>query len=158
VLFTSDRGLCRGDRGRLRKSAPYRRSLEVPFQLSWPAGGFGSGGDGRLTGHVDSAPTFLAAAGLPPGTPHDGHSLLDRRNDRTHHSAEWWWQDRQPVHTWATYIGKTEQYAEYYRTRLGRVGRPSPGAPARCSSGSTTTSLRVPRPAKELAAARRANR
>ncbi|GAA3832145.1 hypothetical protein GCM10022403_076630 [Streptomyces coacervatus] len=52
---------------------PYRPSLEVPFQLSWPDGGFGSGsGDDRLTGHIDIAPTFLAAAGLTPDTPHDG--------------------------------------------------------------------------------------
>ncbi|WP_406442379.1 sulfatase [Streptomyces sp. NBC_01613] len=127
VLFTSDHGLCWGDHGWLRKSVPYRPSLEVPFQLSWPAGGFGSGsGDDRLTGHVDIAPTFLDAAGITPDTPHDGHSLLDRRNDRTHLLAEWWWnqQDKQPIHTWASYIGKAEQYTEYYRTRLDKRGRP----------------------------------
>nr|WP_168511125.1 hypothetical protein [Streptomyces sp. S1D4-11]QIY98222.1 hypothetical protein HEP87_34995 [Streptomyces sp. S1D4-11] len=36
--------------------------------------------------------------------------------------AEWWWnrQDKQPIHSWATYIGKTEQYTEYYGLRLDR--------------------------------------
>ncbi|XES00804.1 hypothetical protein HEP87_60895 [Streptomyces sp. S1D4-11] len=39
--------------------------------------------------------------------------------------AEWWWnrQDKQPIHSWATYIGKTEQYTEYYGLRLDRGGR-----------------------------------
>ncbi|WP_234342813.1 sulfatase [Streptomyces fulvoviolaceus] len=126
VLFTSDHGLCWGDHGWLRKSVPYRPSLEVPFQLSWPAGGFTGGTDDRLTGHVDIAPTFLDAAGITPDTPHDGHSLLDRGNDRDHLLAEWWWnrQDKQPIHTWASYIGKSEQYTEYYRGRLDADGRP----------------------------------
>ncbi|MFC4504039.1 MULTISPECIES: sulfatase [Streptomyces] len=127
VLFTSDHGLCWGDHGWLRKSVPYRPSLEVPFLMSWPAGGPAGGAtDDRLTCHVDIAPTFLAAAGVTPDTPHDGHSLLDARNDRDHLLAEWWWnrQDKVPVHNWASYIGKTEQYTEYYRGRLGPDGRP----------------------------------
>ena len=126
VLFTSDHGLCWGDHGWLRKSVPYRPSLEVPFRLSWPAGGFTTGTDDRLTGHVDIAPTFLDAAGITPDTPHDGHSLLDRANDRDHLLAEWWWnrQDKQAIHTWASYIGKSEQYTEYYRGRLDKSGRP----------------------------------
>ncbi|MCX4764930.1 sulfatase [Streptomyces sp. NBC_01275] len=127
VLFTSDHGLCWGDHGWLRKSVPYRPSLEVPFLMSWPAGGLARGGtDDRLTGHVDIAPTFLAAAGVAPDTPHDGHSLLDARNDRDHLLAEWWWnrQDKTPIHTWASYVGKSEQYTEYYRGRLDADGRP----------------------------------
>ncbi|WP_328873804.1 sulfatase [Streptomyces sp. NBC_00287] len=130
VLFTSDHGLCWGDHGWLRKSVPYRPSLEVPFQLSWPAGGLGtSRSDDRLTGLVDIAPTFLDAAGLPPDPEHDGHSLLDPGNDRDHLLAEWWWnqQDRQPIHSWASYIGKAEQYTEYHRTRLDHAGRPTRG-------------------------------
>ncbi|MHC3472370.1 sulfatase family protein [Streptomyces sp. 7R007] len=126
VVFTSDHGLCWADHGWLRKSVPYRPSLEVPFLLSWPAGGFGGGEDDRLTGHVDIAPTLLDAAGITPDTAHDGHSLLDRGNTREHLLAEWWWnrQDRQPIHSWATYIGRSEQYTEYYRTRLDTAGRP----------------------------------
>ncbi|MEU6378571.1 sulfatase [Streptomyces sp. NPDC046909] len=127
VLFTSDHGLCWADHGWLRKSVPYRPSLEVPFHLSWPAGGLGTGStDDRLTGHIDIAPTLLDAAGVTPDTPHDGHSLLDPANDRTHLLAEWWWnqQDQQPIHTWASFIGKSHQYTEYYRTRLGADGRP----------------------------------
>ncbi|MEU6355578.1 sulfatase [Streptomyces sp. NPDC047072] len=127
VLFTSDHGLCWGDHGWLRKSVPYRPSLEVPFRLSWPARGLGgTATDERLTGHVDIAPTFLDAAGVTPDTPLDGHSLLDRGNDRDHLLAEWWWnrQDQQPIHTWASYIGRSEQYTEYYRGRLSEQGRP----------------------------------
>ncbi|MFF5182304.1 sulfatase [Streptomyces sp. NPDC000345] len=127
VLFTSDHGLCWGDHGWLRKSVPYRPSLEVPFLMSWPAGGLAGGGtDDRLTCHVDIAPTFLAAAGVTPDTPHDGHSLLDPRNDRHHVLAEWWWnrQDKVPIHSWASYVGRAEQYTEYYRGRLDAGGRP----------------------------------
>ncbi|MET9383016.1 sulfatase [Streptomyces sp. NPDC002928] len=130
VLFTSDHGLCWGDHGWLRKSVPYRPSLEVPFYLSWPAAGLGGASrartDDRLTGHIDIAPTLLAAAGTTADTPHDGHSLLDPGNDRDHLLAEWWWnqQDKTPIHTWASYIGKSEQYTEYYRTRLDDDGRP----------------------------------
>ncbi|WP_046731908.1 sulfatase family protein [Streptomyces humi] len=130
VVFTSDHGLCWADHGWLRKSVPYRPSLEVPFWLSWPARGLGGGTvDDRLTGHVDLAPTFLDAAGLTPDTPHDGHSLLDTRNDRDRLLAEWWWnrQDQEPIHTWATHIGKSTQYTEYYRTLLDGRGRPTQG-------------------------------
>ncbi|MBC2905436.1 sulfatase [Streptomyces cupreus] len=130
VLFTSDHGLCWGDHGWLRKSVPYRPSLEVPCYASWPAGGLGTPRtDDRLTGLIDIAPTFLDAAGLPPDPGHDGHSLLNPDNDRTHLLAEWWWnqQDRTPIHSWASYIGRTEQYTEYHRTRLDRAGRPTLG-------------------------------
>ncbi|MER7685704.1 sulfatase [Streptomyces sp. NPDC097610] len=125
VLYTSDHGLLWADHGWLRKSVPYRPSLEVPFYLSWPGGGLGTARtDDRLTAHVDIAPTLLDAAGITPDTPHDGHSLLGAR-DRDHVLAEWWWnrQDKQPIHSWATYIGKTEQYTEYYGLRLDRQGR-----------------------------------
>ncbi|MFF3936665.1 hypothetical protein [Streptomyces phaeofaciens] len=66
-----------------------------------------------------------AAAGVTPDTPHDGHCLLDPRNDREHLLAEWWWnrQDTVPIHTWASYAGKGEQYTEYHRGRLGADGR-----------------------------------
>ncbi|MGW2608799.1 hypothetical protein ACWC4A_30925 [Streptomyces mirabilis] len=29
-------------------------------------------------------------------------------------------EDKQPIHSWATYIGKTERYTEYYGLRLDR--------------------------------------
>lgn len=125
VLYTNDHGLLWGDHGWLRKSVPYRPSLEVPLYLSWPAGKLGTARtDDRLVGHIDIAPTLLDAAGIKPDTPHDGHSLLGTF-DRDHLLAEWWWnrQDKQPIHSWATYIGKTEQYTEYYRLRLDRNGR-----------------------------------
>ncbi|CCK27471.1 sulfatase [Streptomyces davaonensis JCM 4913] len=130
VVFTSDHGLCWGDHGWLRKSVPYRPSLEVPFHASWPAGGLGtSRADDRLTGLIDIAPTFLDAAGLPPDPEHDGHSLLDPGNDRPRLLAEWWWnqQDQRPIHSWASSIGKGDQYTEYFRIRLDHGGRPTMG-------------------------------
>jgi hypothetical protein len=70
VLYTSDHGLLWADHGWLRKSVPYRPSLEVPFYLSWPGGGLGTARtDDRLTAHVDIAPTLLDAAGITPGHP-----------------------------------------------------------------------------------------
>lgn len=179
VVYTSDHGLCWADHGWLRKSVPYRPSLEVPFWLSWPARGLGKGTvDDRLTGHIDIAPTFLDAAGLTPDTPHDGHSLLDTRNDRDRLLAEWWWnrQDQEPIHTWATHVGRSTQYTEYYRTRLDRQGRPAQGDgevlfrefydlaadPYQLTNrlhGATAEqerALGIPESAKALAAARRA--
>ncbi|MER6368690.1 hypothetical protein ABT255_09945 [Streptomyces mirabilis] len=32
-------------------------------------------------------------------------------------------EDKQPIHSWATYIGKTERYTEYYGLRLDRQRR-----------------------------------
>lgn len=32
-------------------------------------------------------------------------------------------EDKQPIHSWGTYIGKTERYTEYYGLRLDRQGR-----------------------------------
>ncbi|QDO00722.1 hypothetical protein FNV65_34950 [Streptomyces sp. S1A1-8] len=29
-------------------------------------------------------------------------------------------EDKQPIHSWVTYIGKTERYTEYYGLRLDR--------------------------------------
>ncbi|MFD4508812.1 sulfatase [Streptomyces sp. NPDC058457] len=179
VLYTSDHGLCWADHGWLRKSVPYRPSLEVPFWLSWPAHGLGKGTvDDRLTGHVDIAPTFLDAAGITPDTPHDGHSLLDTRNDRDLLLAEWWWnrQDQEPIHTWATHVGRSTQYTEYYRTRLDGQGRPTQGDGAvlfrefydlaadpyqlanrlHGATAEQEAALGVPELAKGLAAARRA--
>jgi hypothetical protein len=53
VLYTSDHGLLWADHGWLRKSVPYRPSLEVPFYLSWPGGGLGTARtDDRPTAHV----------------------------------------------------------------------------------------------------------
>lgn len=141
VLFTSDHGLCWGDHGWLRKSVPYRPSLEVPFYASWPVGGLGAPStDDRLTGLIDIAPTFLDAAGLPPDPGHDGHSLLDPDSDRTHLLAEWWWnqQDQKPIHSRASYIGRNKQCTEYHRTRLDARGARR-WATGRCCSGSTTT-------------------
>ncbi|MER5533873.1 hypothetical protein [Streptomyces mirabilis] len=144
------------DHGWLRESMPCRPSLGVPFYPSWPGGGLGAARtDDRLTAHVDIAPTLLDAADITPDTPRAGHSLLGTR-DRDHLLAEWWWnrRDKQPIHSWATYIGKTEQYTEYYGLRLDRQGRLPGGVKLHGASAEQERRFGVPESARRLTAAR----
>lgn len=76
VIFASDNGYLFGDHQRMHKREPYEASVRVPMYLSWP-GHSGSGStDGRIAGLIDIAATVYAAAGIDPGYPVDGQSLL----------------------------------------------------------------------------------
>ncbi|MDX6742253.1 sulfatase [Actinocorallia sp. A-T 12471] len=126
VIFIGDNGFLWGDHGWARKSVPYRPAYEVPFFLSWPAGGLASGKqDDRIVANIDVAATVLDAAGVAPTTPQDGHSLLGT-TERDHILLEFWRQggDRRPPHSWASYVSKTEQYTEYYALRTDPKGDP----------------------------------
>ncbi len=95
---------------------PYSPAHEVPFYLSWPAGGLGTGTvDSRIVANIDIAPTILDAAGIVPDTPQDGRSLLTSYS-RDHLLVEWWKQGTGTGdhNTWASYVGKDKQYVEYY--------------------------------------------
>jgi arylsulfatase A-like enzyme len=116
VIFIADNGYAWGDHGWTKKSVPYRPAHEVPFYLSWPAGGLGSGTvDDRLVANIDVAPTVLDAAGVAPDAPRDGASLLSSHS-RDHLLVECWKRGAAPggPPTWASYVAKDRQYTEYY--------------------------------------------
>ena len=129
VIFVGDNGRLWADHGRLAKGVPYRQAHEVPFYLSWPAHGQGSGTvDNRLVANIDIAPTILAAAGITPNTPQDGRSLfsLDSR-DRL--LTEFWAEGAVVggPPSWASNVTLTKQYIEYYdlkTNQMGQVGGP----------------------------------
>ncbi len=116
VVYTADNGYTWADHGWLKKSVPYSPAHEVPFHLSWPAAGLGSGTtDNRLVATIDIAPTLLDAAGITPEHTLDGQSLL-RPAARDHLLVEWWKQGTgaDGPKTWASYVAKDKQYTEYY--------------------------------------------
>ncbi|MEV8096902.1 sulfatase [Kitasatospora sp. NPDC085879] len=126
VFYLGDNGYTWADHGWLKKSVPYRPAIEVPFYVSWPAGGLGSGTvDHRIVANIDIAPTILDAAGVTPDTPQDGHSLLGTES-RDHLLVEWWKHGTAAggPHTWSSYVSTTEQYTEYYRIHTDAGGKP----------------------------------
>ncbi|MFE2166636.1 sulfatase [Streptomyces sp. NPDC059447] len=124
VIYIGDNGFGWGDHGWTKKSVPYSPAHEVPFYLSWPAGGLGSGTvDNRVVANIDIAPTILDAAGITPNTPQDGHSLLSGHS-RDHLLVEWWKQGTGGTgpKTWASYVAKDKQYVEYYDLHTDATG------------------------------------
>ncbi|MFJ9338517.1 sulfatase [Streptomyces sp. NPDC101733] len=124
VIFTGDNGYTWADHGWLKKSVPYSPSHEVPFYLSWPAGGLGGGTtDDRIVANIDIAPTILEAAGIPRPAGQDGHSLLGT-TDRDHLLVQWWKQGTggEGPKTWASYVAKDKQYTEYYDLHTDATG------------------------------------
>ncbi|MFE0647029.1 sulfatase [Streptomyces sp. NPDC059534] len=116
VIYIGDNGFSWGDHGWTAKSVPYRQAHEVPFYLSWPAGGLGAGTvDQRIVANIDIAPTILDAAGITPNAPVDGTSLLSAQS-RDHLLVEWWKQGTGAggAPTWSSYVAKDKQYTEYY--------------------------------------------
>ncbi|MFE2729430.1 sulfatase, partial [Kitasatospora sp. NPDC059327] len=116
VVYLGDNGFTWADHGWSKKSVPYSPAHEVPFYLSWPAGGLGAGTvDNRVVANIDIAPTILDAAGITPDTPQDGHSLLTGYS-RDHLLVEWWKQGTAAggPPTWSSYVAKDRQYTEYY--------------------------------------------
>ncbi|GAA4843308.1 sulfatase [Kitasatospora terrestris] len=128
VIYLGDNGYTWADHGWLKKSVPYLPSVEVPFYLSWPAGGLGSGTtDNRIVANIDIAPTVLEAAGITPNWSLDGHSLLGPYS-RDHLLVEWWEQgvhQAKSPHTWSSYLSRTKQYTEYYKLHTDADGRPA---------------------------------
>ncbi|MGY0021289.1 sulfatase family protein [Streptomyces sp. YJ-C3] len=124
VFYLGDNGYSWSDHGWGAKSVPYRPAVEVPFYVSWPAGGLSSGTvDDRLAANIDIAPTILDAAGIAPSPLHDGQSLLGTAR-RDHLLIEWW--HRNPgdnPHTWSSYKSATEQYIEYYALHTDSTGQ-----------------------------------
>ncbi|MFF2814631.1 sulfatase [Kitasatospora cineracea] len=129
VIYLGDNGYTWADHGWSKKSVPYLPSVEVPFYLSWPAGGLGAGSpaDHRIVANTDLAPTILEAAGITPDWPVDGHSLLGTHS-RDHLLVEYWEQGVHQAgrpHTWSSYLSRTEQYTEYYKLHTDADGLPA---------------------------------
>lgn len=123
VIYIGDNGFGWGDHGWTAKSVPYSPAHEVPFYLSWPAGGLGAGTvDNRIVANIDIAPTILDAAGITPDTPQDGESLLTSYS-RDHLLVEWWKKGTGADHrTWSSYVSKDKQYVEYYQLHTDANG------------------------------------
>ncbi|CUU58181.1 Tat (twin-arginine translocation) pathway signal sequence [Parafrankia irregularis] len=125
VFYVPDNGYLWGDHGRVAKSVPYTPAHELPFYVSWPGGGLGSGTvDNRIVGHIDIAPTILDAAGITPNTPQNGFSLLSS-SSRDHILTEFWKKGTAAggVPTWASYVSTTRQYVEYYDLHANASGQ-----------------------------------
>ncbi|MFC7614095.1 sulfatase [Actinokineospora soli] len=127
VIYIPDNGYYWADHGLLGKAAPYRQAHEVPFYLSWPAGGYGAGAvDDRIVANIDIAPTIFQAAGIAPTGTQDGVSLFGPAT-RDHVLTEWWHQgpyaNAQAKRTWASYVSETEQYVEYYDLWTDSAGK-----------------------------------
>jgi arylsulfatase A-like enzyme len=79
IIFFSDHGDMLGDHHLWRKSYAYAGSARVPMLVRWPEGMLSAKRGSSLEQTVelrDVLPTFLEAAGAPPGRPLDGRSLL----------------------------------------------------------------------------------
>lgn len=124
VIYIGDNGFQWADHGLTGKATPYSPAHEVPFYLSWPAGGLGAGTvDDRIVANIDIAPTILTAAGVTPNTPQDGKSLLSGFK-RDHILVEWWKQGSAGVKdSWASYVAKDKQYVEYYDVHTDANGQ-----------------------------------
>jgi arylsulfatase A-like enzyme len=79
IVFTSDHGDMTGDHNLWRKSYGYEASARIPMFLRWPEGLVSAKRGQVLSQPVelrDILPTFLDAAGAPPGVKLDGASML----------------------------------------------------------------------------------
>ncbi|MCX5072411.1 sulfatase [Streptomyces sp. NBC_00513] len=124
VVFTGDNGYTWADHGWTKKSVPYSPAHEVPFYLSWPAGGLGGGTkDHRIVANIDIAPTILDAAGVARPAGQDGRSLLGSES-RDHLLVQWWKKGTgaEGPKSWASYVAKDKQYTEYYDLHTDATG------------------------------------
>jgi len=124
VVYTSDNGFLWGEHGRIEKYVGYLPAVRVPLLMRWD-GHVTAGLDHRMAGHVDIAPTLLAAAGVSAKT--DGRSLLG--SARTGPILTEYWLDlkNSKVPTWAAlWDGKThylENYGEDGKTTFRELYR-----------------------------------
>lgn len=78
VVVTSDNGMPFPR----AKANLYDAGTRMPLAIRWPSRVKGGRSVGAFVGHVDLAPTFLAAAGLEPSPEMTGRSLLDLLDDK----------------------------------------------------------------------------
>ena len=87
IVYTSDQGFFLGDHGLFDKRFMYEESIRMPFLVRWPAHIKAGTKADALALNIDFAPTFLEAAGLPPGSDMQGRSLMPVLAGRT--PADW---------------------------------------------------------------------
>jgi arylsulfatase A-like enzyme len=113
AIFVSDNGYEWGEHGLGGKWRPYTESIHVPFAMRWP-GHFDPGStDAGIATNVDIAPTILEAAGIAPGSPMDGVSLL-QPGTRKRLFTEFWGNADKGRPGWAQVRTQRVAYIEYY--------------------------------------------
>ncbi|HEU5317588.1 MAG TPA: sulfatase-like hydrolase/transferase [Chloroflexota bacterium] len=75
IFFTADHGFSWGSHRLIGKICPYEECSRVPFFVRYP-GQAGSRVDRRLVSIVDLAPTIAQLAGVTPGVPLNGKSIV----------------------------------------------------------------------------------
>jgi len=98
IAFTSDNGFLWGEHRLISKGWPYEESIRVPmvFRVPWVPQGEGTT-NGDLALNIDFASTFSQLAGIQPGLPQDGRSLvplLHGRNVPWRHAFDVEWLGR----------------------------------------------------------------
>jgi N-acetylglucosamine-6-sulfatase len=76
IAFTTDNGLEFGEHRFFAKDDPYEGSTHVPLVVRYPRLGVRPPTDASLVSLTDLAPTWAELAGVTPGLPVDGTSLL----------------------------------------------------------------------------------
>ena len=122
IAFTSDNGFLWGEHRLVSKAWPYEESIRVPmvFRVPWIAQGQGRT-DGHLALNIDLASTFSELAGVQPGLPQDGRSLvplLEGKQTSWRHAfdIEWLGRDLSGKGGTAPYEGirtRRDVYVEY---------------------------------------------
>ena len=113
AFFLSDNGFLWAEHGLSRKAYPYTESIRVPLFMRWPGHVQPGSRDGRFATNVDLAPTILDAAGLTPGAPMDGKSLLASWT-RGHLFTEYFGNSQFAVPGWESIRTRRIHYVEYY--------------------------------------------
>jgi arylsulfatase A-like enzyme len=77
IIFTSDNGHMWGEHRIGGKKVAYEETARVPFIVRYdPLTGMTARSDSRMVANIDIAATVAEAAGVAPGVPQDGRSLM----------------------------------------------------------------------------------
>ena len=76
VVYTSDQGFYLGEHGLYDKRYMYEESFKTPLLIRWPGVAKAGSVQTAMTGNIDLAPTFMAAAGMKVPDDMQGYSLI----------------------------------------------------------------------------------
>ncbi len=120
VVFMSDNGYVWGEHGWIDKRLPYTNAIQVPLVIRWAGHLPGGAVDTRLATNLDLAATLFDAAGVTPGHPLDGRSLLDPWG-RDRLFLEYWFNGESTIPTWRSIRTGAYQYIETYQEGTGAI-------------------------------------